>query len=180
MKPETVKIMRLPKLLTLIGSILTWTVTVQAGAAFVLTSGESISGEILRSNSDSVVLADSSGNEVSVNVADLSSDSIRDLEAWRASNPSLAEVYTNFDEPPAPVRTAEPRRNLIPRGASGMVSVAIVIDADGNVAQARIHRSQNDDLNEAALEAVNRWRFQPAKVGGTAVSCYIRVPLRFN
>lgn len=172
--------MRLPKSLAILVSLASLAATAQAAAAFVLASGESVSGEILRSNSDSVILVNSSGDEVSLSVADLSSASIRELEAWRASNPSLAEVYTSFDEPPAPVRTAEPSRNLIPRGATGMVSVAIVIDSSGDVVQARIHRSQNDDLNEAALEAIQRWRFQPARVGGTAVSCFIRVPMRFN
>ncbi len=172
--------MRLHKILILLSSIIALALSSQASAAFVMISGESVSGEILRSNSDIVVLVNGNDEEVTLDIADLSAESRSELEAWRASNPALADVYSSFDEPPAPIRTAEPRRNLIPRGATGIVSVAIVIDADGNVAQARIHRSQNDDLNEAALEAVKRWRFQPAKVGGTAISCYIRVPLRFN
>lgn len=154
-----------------------WT---QAGAAFVLSSGESLQGEIVRSNSDTLVILDNDGQETSVSMSDLDAATRDRVDAWKASNPDLAEVYQRFDEQPVPVSTVEPSSRLIPRGARGIVSVAIVINADGDVVQARIHRSQNDDLNEAALDAVNRWSFEPARVGGAPVACFIRVPLRFN
>lgn len=151
-----------------------------SSAAFVLNSGERLQGEILRASTDAVVILERSGEERNISIADLDSGSIRQLENWRGTNPDLAMVYHRFDQPPAPVRTAEPARNLIPQGASGMVSVAIVISASGEVVQARIHRSQDERLNEAALDAIQRWSFQPARNAGQPVASYIRMPFRFN
>ena len=40
--------------------------------------------------------------------------------------------------------------------------------------------SGNRDLDRAALEAVRRWRFQPAQRNGQPVSATVIIPLEFN
>jgi TonB family protein len=47
-------------------------------------------------------------------------------------------------------------------GLRGFIDMEVVIDRDGAVAQARITRPLRNDLDQAALDLVNTWRFRPA------------------
>jgi len=53
---------------------------------------------------------------------------------------------------------------------SGTVRLRIVIDLDGNVVDAKVISGPGYGLNEAALMAIKKFRFKPAKKGGEAVS----------
>jgi protein TonB len=53
---------------------------------------------------------------------------------------------------------------------SGAVRLRIVVDIDGNVVDAKIVSGPGYGLNEAALQAIKKFRFKPAKKGGEAVS----------
>jgi len=63
----------------------------------------------------------------------------------------------------------------------GVVEVEVIIDRDGQVAQARI-TGPVEGLNEAALDAVRQWRFQPALMNGepTAVVCSVEISFRLK
>ena len=54
-------------------------------------------------------------------------------------------------------------------GVGGLVIVSFVVGADGTVMDATIRRSI-PLLDQAALDAVKQWRFEPAIAGGVAVS----------
>ena len=87
-----------------------------------------------------------------------------------------------FDEAPTPVRTQAPvypealRRDKV----SGMVSLKVAVDANGNVTEAAIAKSSNALFDQPALDAVAQWKFKPAKKSGTAVAVSIMLPVRFN
>lgn len=86
-----------------------------------------------------------------------------------------AEVDTARNEPPEYPRAA--RR----RGLEGQVRVRVRVSVAGTALQIRIATSSGYEiLDEAALEAVARWHFTPAREGGRPVEGEIVVPVRFQ
>ncbi|MDZ4737393.1 MAG: TonB family protein [Rhodospirillaceae bacterium] len=66
-------------------------------------------------------------------------------------------------------------------GEEGRILLRVEVSADGtvdsiNVAESSGHRR----LDEAALEAVRQWRFEPARVGEQAVATSVTVPVTFR
>jgi protein TonB len=52
---------------------------------------------------------------------------------------------------------------------------------DGTVVEATVRRSSGYAiLDEAALEAVRRWVFVPARQGQTAIEAVVTVPIKFE
>jgi protein TonB len=55
------------------------------------------------------------------------------------------------------------------------------VAADGRVAEVLIQESAgHPDLDNAAAEAVKRWRFEPAKRGAEAVGVWVLLPVEFR
>lgn len=66
-------------------------------------------------------------------------------------------------------------------GESGTVLVRVEVDAGGMPAGvALVQRSGSRELDRAAMEAVRRWRFQPAQRDGRAVSGSVVIPIEFK
>ncbi|RMD63666.1 MAG: energy transducer TonB [Alphaproteobacteria bacterium] len=67
------------------------------------------------------------------------------------------------------------------RGQEGRVVLRVVVGADGRVHAIRVHRSSGYRLlDEAALDAVKRWHFTPARRGGVPVTGTLDVPISFR
>ncbi len=64
------------------------------------------------------------------------------------------------------------------RGVRGTVTVRALVGTNGRVRAAKVAVSV-PDLDRAALEAVKRWTFEPARSGGRAVEAWLDVPVRF-
>jgi TonB family protein len=62
----------------------------------------------------------------------------------------------------------------------GTVIVRIIIGTDGRVRDAHIQRSLGMGLDEKALDAVHRWKFEPAKKDGQAVAVAVNVEVNFR
>ncbi|HKQ59278.1 MAG TPA: energy transducer TonB [Candidatus Eisenbacteria bacterium] len=62
---------------------------------------------------------------------------------------------------------------------TGLVMVEALVVPDGSVAQVRISESV-PGLDEAAMEAVHRWRFKPARCGDRPIPVRLVVPVRFS
>ncbi|HRQ48425.1 MAG TPA: energy transducer TonB [Rhodocyclaceae bacterium] len=78
---------------------------------------------------------------------------------------------------PAPAYPSASRR----RGEEGKVVLRVQVTADGRPDRVEIvQASGHPRLDRAALEAVQRWRFEPAREGNTAVDSWIRVPIVFR
>ncbi len=91
-------------------------------------------------------------------------------------------IYTQVDEKPVPVKTPPPRYpdTLRRDGVAGMCAISIVIDEKGTVVQSTVAKSTHPEFEKPALEAVERWKFKPAKKDGNAVKVKVTVPLRFS
>ncbi len=84
---------------------------------------------------------------------------------------------------PLASRNAPPRYPDFARrqGWQGVVLVRVVVRPDGKVKAASLFRGSGYSvLDQAALEAVRRWLFQPKISGGLAVESTIEVPVTFS
>jgi protein TonB len=63
--------------------------------------------------------------------------------------------------------------------ASGTVVVQALIGKDGRVADTRVLKSI-PALDDAAEDAVRRWRFKPAQADGVPVETWVSVPIQFR
>jgi TonB family protein len=63
-------------------------------------------------------------------------------------------------------------------GIRGTVILELTIGVDGTVKDARVLRGI-PPLNEAALEAVRQWRYEPTTIDGTPVPVILTVPVAF-
>lgn len=68
----------------------------------------------------------------------------------------------------------------VSRGWEGTVRLLVKVSAEGDSEEVTVqHSSGYEVLDEAAIEAVERWKFIPAKRGDTAVSSSVVVPINF-
>jgi protein TonB len=92
------------------------------------------------------------------------------------------QAAKDFDETPMPVKSvapiypAEMKRDKV----SGIVTLKIVIDENGNVADRTVSKSTRPEFESAALEAIQQWKFKPARKGGAAVRATVTIPMKFT
>lgn len=97
--------------------------------------------------------------------------------------------------PPAPVQTVQPRfdadyldnpKPVYPplsrrMGEEGRVVLRVQVAATGLPVEVVVHASSGSErLDQAALNAVRRWKFVPAKRGDEAVAASVLVPIVFS
>ena len=76
-----------------------------------------------------------------------------------------------------PAYPATPRR----LGIQGTTLLRVHVLADGRIGDVLVERSAgHPDLDEAASQAVRRWRFEPARRGEDAVSMWVLLPVEFR
>lgn len=82
--------------------------------------------------------------------------------------------YRKNPEPPYPLAARRRREQ-------GLVMLTAKVTAQGRATKVEIKQSSGHPLlDEAALNAVRDWEFQPARVGATAMESEIEVPVRFK
>jgi protein TonB len=64
-------------------------------------------------------------------------------------------------------------------GLGGRVTVRAVIAPDGGVESVEVYASSNPLFNDAAVDAVRRWRYSPALMNGKPVRVYLTVVVDF-
>jgi TonB family protein len=80
-------------------------------------------------------------------------------------------------ERPAPQYTAEARKERV----QGVVILQLEIDTRGRVRNAKVLKGLPLGLSEAAMETVNRWRFEPAlDADGKPVDVYYNITINFQ
>lgn len=88
--------------------------------------------------------------------------------------PRFNAAYLNNPPPEYP---AAARR----RGQEGRVLVRAEVLADGRCSRVELKQGSGHALlDQAALEAVRKWRFVPARQGDVAVSAWVDVPIAFK
>jgi protein TonB len=66
------------------------------------------------------------------------------------------------------------------KGVEGTVLIKAYVTDQGRVEQLQIEQSAGHaDLDEAAVEAVGRWRFEPACRGRQPIAMWVSIPVRF-
>jgi periplasmic protein TonB len=84
-------------------------------------------------------------------------------------------------EPPRKVFDRAPEYPSLAKaaGIQGLVIVEVIIDEHGDVTNARVLRS-TAVLDQAALDAVRRWKFSPARLNGEAIPVVMTVTINFQ
>lgn len=91
---------------------------------------------------------------------------------------SLADLDTK----PKPIQRVPPKypRELAKRGISGTVRIEFTVDKNGRVVSPRVVSSDNRQFNDAAMDALRQWRFEPGQRGGQKVAFKMEQPIRFE
>ncbi|MFW6067059.1 MAG: TonB family protein [Myxococcota bacterium] len=84
--------------------------------------------------------------------------------------------------PPAVVERVQAQypADALAEGREASVELLVTVSAEGEVDEAEVVVSGGADFDRAALRAVERWRFEPARRGGEPVASRIRVPFLFE
>lgn len=84
--------------------------------------------------------------------------------------------------PPRAVYTPDPKypKPARKKRIEGKVVLLTVIAADGRAHDITITRSLERGLDEAAVKAVKKWRFDPAKKNGEPVAVQINIEVNFR
>lgn len=82
----------------------------------------------------------------------------------------LAELRKHVKYPPAAAK----------EGVQGTVVLAVYIGVSGKVDAIEVETSPNDELSQAAIDAVEQVSFRPGRIGGKAVKCVVFVPVKFR
>jgi feruloyl esterase len=93
---------------------------------------------------------------------------------YTAKNPSV--------KAPRPLHTPEPKYSKSARkqGIQGVVTLSIVIGADGKARDVKVVNSLEPTLDANAIEAVKTWKFAPATKDGRPVAVAMRLEIDFK
>lgn len=89
----------------------------------------------------------------------------------------------DLDSPPMPVNKLPPiyPNALLSKGIGGRVIVSCVVDDSGKVQSTRIKQSSGrPELDNAATNAVSKWKFKPGTKAGRKVKSTCNVPFNFE
>ena len=99
-------------------------------------------------------------------------------------------TWASAASPPTPAPTQSARvvskvepvypETLRLRGVPGSAEILCDVDRDGNVTIAAVAHATNPEFGEAALAAVRRWKFSPARREGAAVAGQLLIPIEFT
>jgi protein TonB len=96
----------------------------------------------------------------------------RNADTFEAARADAAYLHNPKPEYPSMARS---------RHWEGKVVLRVKVLADGSCGEAEVVQSSGHDmLDEAASEAVRRWRFVPAKRGGKPIDSVVNIPLVFK
>lgn len=88
-----------------------------------------------------------------------------------------------MDSPPMPVNKIPPvyPRSLLSKNVGGRVLVAVTVDANGTVTDTSIRQSSGQAaLDQAAIDAVSKWKFKPGVRNGRRSTATCVVPFNFE
>lgn len=129
---------------------------------------------VVMSGTEPSASGSAAGNALPSSDAAASAPSSASAPAPSATAPRFDAAYLNN---PAPVYPPLSRR----MGEEGRVLLRVQVDAAGNAIALEIRDSSGSHrLDNAALEAVRRWKFVAAKLGEQNVAAWVLVPVNFS
>lgn len=92
------------------------------------------------------------------------------------------QVEVQVDQKPSILRSPDPDYPEAAKRANreAVVIVEFTVDVDGKPIDIKVTEPKGFGFDEAAIDAIKRWRFTPAKKGGESVPMRVRQPIRFN
>lgn len=101
-----------------------------------------------------------------------------------ASPTSGQPVYdiAQLDKPPQPTFQARPQYPISLRrlGVGGQAKISFLVDAKGIPQGVNVTDASHPEFGEAAVAAVQKWRFKAGEKGGNAVNTRVVVPIVFT
>ena len=89
------------------------------------------------------------------------------------SQPFVPAAYRETPLPSYPTAARE-------QGLEGVVVLGVLVGVNGRAVEIAVRTSSGArTLDDAAVDAVTRWRFAPAREGRKAVESWVEVPLKF-
>jgi len=91
--------------------------------------------------------------------------------------------FIPYDDPPKPLTPIRPKYPEIAQeaGIEGTIIVQVFVDKKGRVKETTILKGiPNTGLDEAAIEAIRKTRFKPAKAREKSVGVWISIPINFR
>jgi len=89
------------------------------------------------------------------------------------SQPFVPAAYRETPLPSYPTAARE-------QGLEGVVVLGVLVGVNGRAVEIAVRTSSGArTLDDAAVDAVTRWRFSPAREGRKAVESWVEVPLKF-
>ena len=85
-------------------------------------------------------------------------------------------------EPAVPVRMVPPvyPYEMKRDGITGVVTVGFEVDEQGMVQNPAVIKSTDSRFDQAALDAVKKWKFKPGKKDGVPTKMKVAIPLQFT
>lgn len=106
-----------------------------------------------------------------------------------AAAPLPANQGKDFDEVPPRIRNAATLRRQMEQhypermrglGMRGTVVARLRVDEQGDVIDAMVVRSTNQEFDEATMRALRQVKFHPATVNGRAVKTWVELPIEWG
>ncbi len=105
-----------------------------------------------------------------------------------ASNLSIRLLLRPPEYDPAPEARPQPVKRPPPvypfamkkSGVSGVVTVQFIVNKKGDVENPIVVRSSHKGFEDAAIDAVRKWKFKPATKNGKPVAARMQIPINFN
>ena len=95
-----------------------------------------------------------------------------------------AKVSVQVDQNARPLRKAKPKYPEAARRAQreGIVELECTVGVDGRATDIKVIKEEPKGFGfgEAAIEALKKWRFTPAKKGSESVPQRVKIPIRFT
>lgn len=86
-------------------------------------------------------------------------------------------TQARYRETPQPHYPDSARRE----GKEGRVLLRVLVDEEGRTKAIEINTSSGHDLlDQAATEALKKWRFVPARAGGKSIETWVKIPIEFQ
>lgn len=114
---------------------------------------------------------------LSLGIAVAAAPAVEELQQEKAPPDSVF-----VDVQPAVKKKVNPvyPKTALAAGIEGVVYVRLWVDTEGKAHDVKIVKSENEALNQSAIDAASQFEFTPATVGGKPVSVWVSVPFKFK
>ncbi len=105
---------------------------------------------------------------------------VKDVLIFPVSNNSFDNKVSKYDEPPQLKTQIKPKypSEAKKKGIKGKVFIKVFIDENGEATEVIVLRGI-DELNQAAIDAVKKAKYKPAKFEGEVVGVWVNLSISF-